>query len=221
MKKSRPRTGEKREVRQPLKIDKLPLEVHERIQKLRAKGKTWLEIEEMSKGFVPWDKLPTATLELFPDLHLPHSNLQRWYDLRIEQVSHELAAEAERARQFSKAIAKIADVEQLGDAAVNALSDVVFSVMKAQTRDKYAKAVESLGYLAAKMTDAKSKRVRAEAESKRIAILEREIAEKKNAADKATEAMAKKSAKGKAITQDDINNIRQRVFGLPPVQKSA
>jgi hypothetical protein len=219
--KARPKTGQRREVRLPLKIDKLPIEVRDQVQKLRAKGKTWMEIEELSKTFVKWDDLPTSVLELFPQMYLPHSNLQRWYDLRVEQVQEEMAFEAERARQFSAAIAKVADVEQLGDAAVNALSDVVFSVMRAKKREEYAKAVESLGYLAAKMTDAKSKSVRAAAEAKRITILEREIEEKKKAADKATSGLARKSAKGKSITEDDINKIRERVFGLPPIQKSA
>lgn len=219
--KPRARTGERREVRQPLKIDKLPIEVREQVQKLRAQGKTWSEIEELSKQFVNWDGLPAAVLELFPGFHLPHSNLQRWYDLRIEQVGREMAAEAERARQFSAAIAKVGDVEQLGDAAVNALSDIVFSVMRARTRDEYAEALESLGYLSAKLVDAKSKSMRAAAEAKRISILEREIEEKKKKADKETSDAAHKLGKGKAITLADINRLRERTFGLPPVERGA
>jgi hypothetical protein len=219
--KPRPKTGEKRDVRQPLKIDKLPPYVHDAILATRADGKTWTEIEALSREFVKWEELPMPTLELFPGMYLPHSNLQRWYDLRVEQVSKEVAIESERAREFSKAIAKVGDMQTLGDAAVNALGDVVFSVMRARSRDEYSKALQDLGYLAAKLTDAKAKKVRADAEAKRIQILEREIEEKRKAADKATNEAATKLEKGKAITITDINRIRERVFGLPALQPAA
>ncbi|HEX5234155.1 MAG TPA: hypothetical protein VFW25_02365, partial [Silvibacterium sp.] len=80
MAKSRPKTGERRVVQQPLKIDRLPIEVRAAIQQLRDQGKTWPEIEELSSlkyseqwstgkgGFVNWDALPTDVLELFPNL---------------------------------------------------------------------------------------------------------------------------------------------------------
>jgi hypothetical protein len=47
--KTRPKTGEAREVNQPLKIDRLPSYVHDAILYLRNKlGKTWEEIEAQS-----------------------------------------------------------------------------------------------------------------------------------------------------------------------------
>jgi hypothetical protein len=218
MSKTRPKTGERREVRQPLKIDKLPLKMRDRIERERQAGRTWTEIEESSPSWAKeWGEVPQDVQALFPGKRLPHSNLARWYDIRVEQVNQEMANEAERARQFSGAIAKLGDVEKLGDAAVLALSDVVFSVMRARGRDEYAKACEALGYLSAKLTDAKSKKVRADAESKRIAILEGEIERKKKQLDKATNEAANKLGKGKAVTLDQINSIRERVFGLPPV----
>lgn len=216
--KPRRKTGEAQEVRQPLKIDKLSPEIHEKIQQLRVEGKTWTEIEELSKDFVKWQELPLPILELFPQMRLPHSNLQRWYDLRVEQVTKELAVEAQRAREFSAAIAKVGDLQKLGDAAVNALGDVVFSVMQARNRDEYAKALQDLGYLAAKLTDAKAKKVRADAEARRITLLEEELKRKQKAVEKLTNDAASKLKKGKALTVDDINRIRERTFGLPPVQ---
>lgn len=95
--KSRPKTGEKRLTRQPLKMDRLPESVLNAIVLLRKAGKTWTEIETVSArpfspnwaadgaGFVDWKSLPKEIIYLFPRRRIPHSSLHRWYDLRIEQ----------------------------------------------------------------------------------------------------------------------------------------
>jgi DNA invertase Pin-like site-specific DNA recombinase len=70
----RPRTGKKRRIRLPLRIDKLPQEIRDLIQKLRAEGKTWREIGKATG--------------------LPRTTLQRWYDLRVEQPRREIEIEA-------------------------------------------------------------------------------------------------------------------------------
>ena len=70
MKKS-PLTGEPRKTRQPFFINTLPRPTRERIRELRAEGKTWKEIEELSPTFSP--------------KRLPHSTLQRWFDVNVEQ----------------------------------------------------------------------------------------------------------------------------------------
>ncbi len=111
----RPRTGEKRAVRQPLAIDKLSEEVREKIQKLRAEGKTWEEISEQSLKFAGKE--------------LAVSTLHRWYDIRIEQVQRDVLAQSERARALAAAFAKKGFAE-LPEATVNALSSEVFSVME-------------------------------------------------------------------------------------------
>ena len=65
----RPRTGERRQINQPLKIDKLPPEIHEAVLTLRNRlGKTWEEIEALSAapkdkgGFVDWENLPLGKI---------------------------------------------------------------------------------------------------------------------------------------------------------------
>src|SRR5882672_10887283 len=118
MAKSRPKTGDKRRVNQPLKIDRLPVEVREAIKYLKNVGKTWQEIEELSSlpfnkkwaiadgGFVNWDDLPTSVLELFPEMRLPHTNLHRWFDLRVEQITAEVMARSAQAREIATSFAK-------------------------------------------------------------------------------------------------------------------
>ena len=67
----RPKTGEARRVRQHFRIDALPQEVRERIRSLRAEGKTWQQISDLSIDFSP--RRLSLTL------------LHRWYDVRVEQ----------------------------------------------------------------------------------------------------------------------------------------
>ena len=67
----RPGTGEKRKVRQPLLINKLSIKTRERIKELRAEGKTWQEISDLSPKFSPQ--------------RLALSTLHRWFDLAVEQ----------------------------------------------------------------------------------------------------------------------------------------
>lgn len=127
------RTGEKPQVRQPLKIDKLPVELRDRIQEERAKGGTWEEIEEMSPKFPEWEKVPEETKQLFPKLKLPHSTLARWYDLRVSQVLQENLERSQRAREFAGIWAG-RDFKDLPAATRNALGDQIFALM--QSADK-------------------------------------------------------------------------------------
>jgi hypothetical protein len=105
--KSRPKTGEKRVTRQPLKMDRFPNSIHDAIIELRRRGKFWLEIERVSSlpfsenwlhdggGFVDWEALPAEVLALFPGRRLPKSSIHRWYDLRVEQGSNSGPQKAE------------------------------------------------------------------------------------------------------------------------------
>ncbi|MFL6310594.1 MAG: phage protein Gp27 family protein [Terriglobales bacterium] len=143
---SRRKTGQKPQTRQPLKIDKLPVEIRDEIQKLRAAGRTWIEIEELSARFVKWDSLPTPVLELFPDMRLPHSSLQRWYDLRVDQVRREVMARADRAREWAQSFAG-KGFKELPDAVMNALRDQIFMLMESSDDGSRTKAIQGLGSL--------------------------------------------------------------------------
>ncbi len=133
--KSRPKTGEKRATNQPLKIDRLPPVVHDAILILRNKaGKTWLEIEELSAlpadkgGFVEWENLPTPVLELFPHMRLPHSNLQRWFDIRVDQVRKDVLVRSGQARAIAESFAK-SNLVNGDEAVINAARDTLMGVL--------------------------------------------------------------------------------------------
>ena len=82
----RPLTGQPRKVRQPFLINRLPAKTRERIEELRAEGKTWEEISARSLEFSP--------------RRLAVSVLHRWFDVHVEQPA--------RAPGFS-------DIEKLAD----------------------------------------------------------------------------------------------------------
>lgn len=132
--KPRPKTGEPRVTRQPLKIDKLPEEIQDIICELRNRGAglPWAKIEERSAkpyskdwakdrgGFIDWSALPFEVLELFPDLKLPAETLRRWYDIRIEQARAEVLRDGDAAAKF---------VEQLGKLGIDGMNDAVQNTM--------------------------------------------------------------------------------------------
>jgi hypothetical protein len=134
LKSAKPKTGEKRRTRQPLKMDKLPAELLDRVMQERAAGRTWLEIEELSPRFDEWQKTPETIRAQFPGLKLPHTTLMRWYDLRVEQVKEEVLANQVRARQIA-AIFAGKEMKDLPEAVRAALSDQIFGLMQ-NTDDK-------------------------------------------------------------------------------------
>lgn len=217
---TRPKTGQKRKTRQPLKIDKLPMEMRDAIQRLRADGRTWEEIEELSPAFEGWDKLPLSVLELFPDMKIPRSSLQRWYDIRVEQVRREVVADSERAREFAATFNGPAN-KDLPDAVRNALGDQIFSLMQsadASDKQQFRKELLNLGML---LAEHRKLDIREQKQKTDERVLEMKIQQMKRQFDKEANDAAKKLGKGKPITEDDINRIRERTFGLPPVQRGA
>lgn len=68
----KPRTGEKRARRKPLRIDKLPAAVKDAIVAARNAGETWKETARIASA--------CAGVKLAP------SSVQRWHDIRIEQA---------------------------------------------------------------------------------------------------------------------------------------
>src|SRR5260370_9392895 len=87
-------------------------------------------------------------------------------------------------------------------------------------RDKLRKALLDLGLLLAQERKLEIQEKKVEAEAKRVTLLERDFEMRKRKFDEETDKAARKLGKGKQITTDDINRIRERTFGLPPVQRS-
>jgi len=191
----RPRTGEPRLTRQPLRIDRLPEEIRQEIQKRRARGETWGEIEQASA--------------LFAGERLPANTLSRWHDLRIEQVRNEVMAQSERARHMAAAFAS-KGFRELPEAAVNALSAQVFTLMETKGGAEFE---ASLGNLVLVL----SKLITAQAKQKQVELAERKFKDLKANAEKTTHEAAAKLGKGQGLTLADINRIRERTFGLPPI----
>ncbi|MBI3405457.1 MAG: DUF3486 family protein [Acidobacteria bacterium] len=199
-----PKTGDKRIVRQPFKIDSMPPEVAEEIQKLRAAGKTWSEISDLSVKFAA-ERIAISTL-------------QRWYDVRVEQVRKEIEAQAARAKSLA-AVFKKNGFEDLPESAVNALGSEIFGAMEAGTPAARQESLGNLVALLARMITAQAAKKRLEVEDKKLALAKKKFEDVKSKADKATNDAATKLGKGKDVTLADINRIRER-FGLAPATAS-
>lgn len=230
MAKSKPKTGERRETNQPLKIDRLPPSVHEAILTLRNKaGKTWQEIEELSAlpadkgGFVEWEKLPTPILELFPAMRLPHTNLHRWHDLRVSQVQKQVLESSAQAREIALAFVS-SNVTGDREGVINAARDQIMGLIAEDgSRGGKLGAAKFLIELAEIMqadraNDIKERKVAAD--ERKLKLLERREAVAIKKLESETEAVAKKAERGE-VTVADINRIRERTFGLPPIQKAS
>jgi hypothetical protein len=146
---SRRKTGQKPLVRQPLKMDKLPMELLDRVMKERAAGRTWSEIEELSPRFEEWEKTSPEIRAQFPRLNLPHTTLTRWYDLRVEQVKQEVLASQVRAREIAALFAG-KGIKDLPEAVRTAISDQLFGMMQnadEKSRHKTVAGLLALGVL--------------------------------------------------------------------------
>jgi hypothetical protein len=201
-----PRTGEKRAVRQPLKIDKLGQEVRDAILKARADGKTW---EETAEAASKWNGEKLAP-----------SVVHRWYDLRVAQVQREVMNQAEGSRVLAASFEKMG-FEGLPEAALNALSSEVFAVVEAGTPAERMKSLGRLILLASDLKKAQAAEKRAGVQERKLDLENKKFEELRSKADKETNAAAEKVGKGRALTIDDINRIRERALGLPPVKREA
>lgn len=117
-------------MRQPLKLDRLPLAWLEWIESCRRdRGLTWEEIETASTKELKWDDEPAA-LKLFPDRRLPVTTMHRWHDIRVEQRLAEAQREGIWAREVAGAFARNG-FEGLPEAVKSALGEQIFVLMRA------------------------------------------------------------------------------------------
>lgn len=215
--KARPKTGEARKTRQPFAIDKLPSEWREQLRAWRARWLTWEQIEEESKTF-DWKKLeadePELVLSHFADHRIAKSTLHNWHDVRIEQELEEAEEERRTSLQIVEAFARLG-FDKLDESVKNALADVVFKQRRlSKDPAKFQEALEGLALTLTRFKRTEIAKQRVELESKKLEDI---ISRGK----KETDDAAAKLDKGKPLTIADINRIRERALGLPPVERPA
>ncbi len=120
-----PKVGERRRVRKPLTLDRLPPETKQKILELRTAGRTWEQV--------------AAELKLSPKA------LRNWYDLRIEQATEDIE---QRRRATDRLVEKwgAGPLQHLDQASLNRLAAEVFEgELLAQTNPElYLRALDSL-----------------------------------------------------------------------------
>jgi hypothetical protein len=159
-----------------------------------------------------------SKLETAPAYRLPHSSLQRWYDLRREQTLRE---QEERTAASHAAAEQLAGrgFTDLTAAVKNALGETVFKLMLAND-DPQAQiaALTSLARLLLQLDRNQIARERLQIERRRLRLLARKLESEKARTARKGKGW-KKEATGRSLTLEDINHLRTTIFGLPPIQR--
>ena len=223
--KPKPKTGEPRKTKQPLKIDRLPQSAQDAITSLYQRGRTWVEIAEQSAkpysaewakdggGFIDWPALDPDALDLFPGLKLAKSSLQRWFDLRVSQVRAQVLAESAKAREWAAAFAG-ADLPESNAAVMNAMRDQVFTLMQQVGPGDQAAFLKGLNMLSQTM----SRLQRVELQARRVAVDEKAVQIKldliKEKAGKLIGEMEGRDGKpAVALTREDLLEKVREIYG--------
>jgi hypothetical protein len=205
------KTGQRRKTHRPFAIDRLPAEWGERVIALRAKWMPWERIEEETSHW-EWDKLQAEQRQLYPKRRIPMRTLHRWYDVQWQQRRVQVQAE----HQAALAIAEKFDApghEKLDERVKNALADMLFTVKSTSDPEAFRKKALDLAWLLARNRQLDIAEEKVDVERKKI----EDVIARGN---KATiEAADKLSRGGHGVSIDDINRIRSRVFGLPPIER--
>jgi hypothetical protein len=208
----RRKTGERPRVRQPLKMDKLPQELLDRVMQERAAGRTWMEIEEMSPRFDEWKKTSPAIQEEFPGLKLPHTTLLRWHDLRVDQVKKEVLADQVKAREIAGLFAG-KQFKDLPEAVRNALGDKVFALMQSaddKTQGKTLKGLLELGWLLAQQRKLELQERKQQTDERALELKIQAVRDKVAALKKDVEGGGKK----KQLSPEQLKQRVDEIYGL-------
>ena len=229
MAKPKPKTGEERKTHQPLKIDLLPKCVHDAIETLYDRGSTWQKIADQSAkpysskwledgaGFVDWESLDLKVLQEFPAMRLPRVTLQRWFDLRVAQARKQVLKEGAQAREFASAFVGCG-LPEANAAVVNALRDQVFGLIQSAgvgNKTLFAEGLKDLTLAMTRMQRVELQAKRVDVDQRKIKLLEDREKQARESVDKATQEAARKGTGQFSI--EDINLLRERTFGLPPL----
>jgi hypothetical protein len=211
----------------------LPLPMLDRIRAERAAGRTWIQIEHESAHWKEWDEVPLPAKKLFaatgletgnskletaPAYRLPHSSLQRWHDLRVEQLRRDQERQALAAHALADQLAGRSFTD-LTAAVRNALGETVFKLMLAND-DPQAQiaALTSLARLLLQLDRNQIARERLQIERRRVRLLARKLEVEKARAGLKRKGR-KNEATGRSLTLEDINWLREKTFGLPPITR--
>ena len=190
-------------------MDRVPEQLRDRVMKERAAGRTWSEIEEMSPRFEEWQQTAPEIRIQFPGLRLPHTTLQRWYDLRVEQVKKELLADQAKSREIAQ-IFSGKGYDGLSETVRNAIADKAFEVMQSADDKSKGKALKSLmefGWLLAQQEKLKL-------QERKTKVDERALELKVKAMQQKVVALKKDVTKKKQLKPEELKQKLDEIYGL-------
>lgn len=204
-------------MRQPLKMDKVPQLLLDRVMQERAAGRTWMEIEELSPKFEEWGKVEASSKDeyllafrLFPGGRIPHTTLQRWYDLRVEQVKKEVMADQVKAREIAGLFAG-KEFRDLPEAVRNALGDKVFALTQSTDNKTQLKHLLELGWLLAQQRKLELQERKQKTEEKELELKIEAVRAKVAALKKDVEGSG---GKKKQLSPEELKQRVDEIYGL-------
>jgi hypothetical protein len=193
-------------------MDKLPQEILDRVMQERAAGRTWDEIEAMSPRFDEWQKTDEVVRAEFPGLKLPHTTLQRWYDIRVDQVKREVLADQARAREIAALFAG-KDFKELPEAVRNAIGDQLFSMMQnadADSRVMVTKGLLALGDLLNEQRKTEIKERKQKVDERALQLKIEQVREKAGKLKKDVDGRGAK----KPLSPEELKKRVDEIYGL-------
>jgi len=165
-------------------------------------------------GFVDWQSLDLAVLELFPDMRIPHSTLQRWYDVRVRQVQANVMHRAGQAREIAIAFSK-AVVKKDDEAVINAARDTLMGILSEDgSSGGRQNAAKGLIRLADVMQKAKTVRLN----ERKVNVAEQALQIKLDEIKHRTEALLSAAGKGDGaavpMTREELMGHVRGIYGL-------
>ncbi len=165
-----PRKGERRSLRQPTLVQKLPAEQRDAVRNAVKDAQAGrCTCEKRKPHWHNWADMPAVVRKL-TGLEISQGALHRDYDVFVEQMDRETLGEAAAAKAIAVEMAK-AGFEKIPEGALNALSAEVFKIVRRDsTPDERVEALGNLVFLQSKFTTAQASAAKVELEKEKIAL---------------------------------------------------
>lgn len=210
-----PRTGERRRWRQPTAIEKLPAELREAVRNLvkDARAGRCLCRGIKHAHFHPWQEVAElvnrALEQAKAALRVTPSMCQRDYDIFVEQVQAEVAAQAERAKQVA-AMFKARGFADLDESALGALAAEVFGAAEARTPQEREQALVNFGLVLAKLMTAQTGQKKVALEKDKLEVAKQRLEQMRTKVGGLKEAVAGK----KKVDPKELQKKIDEIYGL-------
>jgi len=203
----RPRTGEKRRVRQPFQFEALPEEALQFVEDARQWRCRCKELKKKPHRH-GWAALPALLQKEF-NVKISRSALHRGYDVIVEQERAEIIARNEGVRELAGQLERTG-FQNLPAATLNALAGEALAALHAATPAEKQQSLSNLLFLQAQLMRAQAAKDRAALQKDKV-DLDRQ---KFDAMREKLGGLKKKLGRKKPLTQAELKKEIDEIYDL-------